>query len=145
MMGPPKIPQADWSKYKAYLHDLYITQDRTLSQVIQQAENKLGFRPRCVNVETLTILIILTATPVRHSTYDSSRNGSLRRTCVVISGRGSLRLYAIESPPAKTARYSSKTGECQIGDYERKCPATCPMNMMIAQVSKFGCVAAPKL
>ena len=47
-MGPPKIPQADWSKYKAYLHDLYIAQDRTLSQVIQQAENELGFRSRCV-------------------------------------------------------------------------------------------------
>ena len=142
-MGPPKIPQADWSKYKAYLHDVYIREDRTLSQVIQQAENELGFRPRYVNVETLTLLIILTVTPVRHSTYDNSRNGSLRRTCEGISGRRSLRSYAIGSPLAKTARYSSKTGECLIEDYERKCPATGPRNMMIVQVSKFDCVAAP--
>ena len=140
-MGPPKIPQADWSKHKAYLHDLYITKDRTLSQVIQQAENELGFRPRYVNVETLTLLIILTMKPVRHNTYDSSRNGSLRRICVGISGRGSLRSYAIGSPLAKIATYLSKTGECLIEDCERKCPATGPRNMMIVRVSKSDCVA----
>ncbi|KAK0508381.1 hypothetical protein JMJ35_009465 [Cladonia borealis] len=45
MTGPPKISQADWDKHKAYLYDSYITRDKTLSQVIQQAENEQGFRP----------------------------------------------------------------------------------------------------
>ncbi len=136
MTGPPKISQADWTKHKAYLQDLYITKDKTLSQTIQQAE-KHGFRPRCVNVRALANLIILTVPLVRHSTYDSSENGSSRRTCVVTSGRGSLRWCAIGSLTAKTARCSPETGGYLIEDYERRCPATGPTNMIIAQVSKF--------
>ena len=104
MTGPSKIPQAHWDRHKAYLHELYITRDKTLSQVIQQAENEHGFRPRCVNIRPFIILIILTATLVRRSTYDNSKNGSSRRTCVVISGRGLLRWYAIGGLTAKTAR-----------------------------------------
>ena len=56
MTGPPKICQADWDKHKAYLHDLYITRDKTLSQVIHQAETEQEFRPRCVNLGSLTKL-----------------------------------------------------------------------------------------
>ena len=91
MTGPPKIAQAHWDKHKAYLRDLYITRDKTLSQVIQQAENERGFRPRCVNVRPLTTLIILTVTLVRRSTYASSKNGSSTRIYVVISGGNLLR------------------------------------------------------
>ena len=145
MTGPSKIPQADWDKHKAYLHDLYITRDKTLSQVIQQAEHEQGFRPRCVNARPLTIYNTLTATPVRHSTYDSSENGNSRRTCVVISGRGLPRQYAIENLTAKTARYYSRSGHYLIEDCEKRCRATGPTNMMIFQVSKFDCVAAPNL
>ena len=137
MTGPPKIAQAHWDKHKAYLHDLYITRDKTLSQVLQQAEDERGFRPRCVNVSPLTILIILTATLVRRNTYDSSKNGNSRRTCVLINGRKLLRWYGIERPTAKTARYSSMRGEYLTEDYEKRCPATGHTNMMIAQVSKF--------
>ena len=104
MTGPPKIPQAHWDRHKAYIHDLYVTRDKTLSQVIQQVEDEHGFRPRRVNIRPFKILFILTVTLVRHSTYDSSRNGNSRRTCVVMSGRGSLRLYAIGRLTAKTAR-----------------------------------------
>ena len=144
MTGPPKIPQADWTKHKDYLHDLYITKDKTLLQTIQQAESEHGFRPRCVNIRLLIILTTLTVTLVRHSTYDSSKNGSSKRICIVISGRGSPRWYAIENLTAKTAKSSSETSDCLTVDYERRCPGTGPTNMMIVPVRKFGCVAISK-
>ena len=138
MTGPPKIPQADWTKHKDYLHDLYITKDNTLLQTIQQAESEHGFRPRCVNIRPLTILITLMVMPVRHSIYDSSRNGNSKRICVVISGRGLPRWYAIGNLTAKTAKSSSKTGQCLTVDYGRRCPGTGPTNMTIVPVRKFG-------
>ena len=140
MTGPPKIPQNDWTKHKDYLHDLYITKDKTLLQTIQQAENEHGFRPRCVNIRLLMILTTLTVTPVRHSTYDNLRNGSSKRTCIVISGRRSPRWYAIGNLTAKTAKSSSETSACLIVDSERRCPGTGPTNMTIVPVRALGCV-----
>ena len=71
MTGPPKLCQADWDKHKAYLHDLYITRDKTLSQVIQQAETEKGFRPRCVNLRSLT--------KVDHPNRDASKAQYIRQ------------------------------------------------------------------
>ena len=70
MTGPPKISHANWDKHKAYLYDLYITRDKTLSQVIQQAENEQGFRPRCVNVRGLDF---------DHSDSDASKAQYIRQ------------------------------------------------------------------
>ena len=71
MRGPPKIAQAHWDKHKAYLHDLYITRDKTLSQVLQQAKDERGFQPRCVNVIPSAIL--------DHSDEDASKAQYIRQ------------------------------------------------------------------
>ena len=140
MTGPPKISQDDWTKHKDYLHNLYITKDKTLLQTIQQAESEHGFRPRCVNIRLLMILTTLTVTPVRHSTYDNLRNGISKKTCIVISGKGSPRWYATGNLTAKIAKSSSETSDFLTVDYERRCPGTGPTNMTIVPVSALGCV-----
>lgn len=49
MEGPRKIPEAEWDIYKERLQSLYVTENKTLEQVIEIIASDYGFRARLVN------------------------------------------------------------------------------------------------
>ena len=48
MAGPRKIPESEWNIFKERLHSLYVTENKTLEQVIEALTSDYGFQARLV-------------------------------------------------------------------------------------------------
>ncbi|KAL2036493.1 hypothetical protein N7G274_010759 [Stereocaulon virgatum] len=45
MPGPPKIPDVEWNLHKATIQSLYVTENKTLGQMMEYVASQSGFRP----------------------------------------------------------------------------------------------------
>ena len=58
MPGPPKVPDAEWTLYKAHIRSLYITENKTLGQMMERVASEYGFRPRSVATTRVRPLLL---------------------------------------------------------------------------------------
>src|SRR5208282_2890973 len=60
----PEIPPAEWEKHRELLKELYITQNKTLTEVKDCMRTRFGFSPSYVPAPVLPVLKI--AIPANH-------------------------------------------------------------------------------